>query len=107
MIQAVADGVIIDVRVVPRSGRSNVAGTRDGALLVRLTAPPVEGAANAELIAVIADALGIPKRNVTIVAGEHARRKRIKVAGVTEEEARTRLETEGSEWSESSHGGTK
>ena len=104
MIQAVADGVIIDVRVVPRSGRSNVAGTRDGALLVRLTAPPVEGAANAELIAVIADALGIPKRNVTIVAGEHARLKRIKVAGVTEAETRTRLEREG--W-ETSHGGTK
>jgi uncharacterized protein (TIGR00251 family) len=104
MIQTVADGVIIDVRVVPRSGRSNVAGTRAGALLVRLTAPPVEGAANAELVGVIADTLGVPKRSVTIVAGEHARRKRVKVAGVTEAETRTRLETKGSE---SSHGGTK
>ena len=91
MIQAVPDGVVIDVRVIPRSGRSGVDGIRDGALLVRLTAPPVEGAANAELVAVIADTLGVPKRNVTIVAGEHGRRKRIKVAGVAEADARGRL----------------
>jgi uncharacterized protein (TIGR00251 family) len=91
MIHVVQDGVVIDVRVSPRSGRSGIAGTRDGALLVRLTAAPVEGAANAELVAVIADALGVPKRDVTIVAGEHGRRKRIKVTGLAERDARERL----------------
>jgi uncharacterized protein (TIGR00251 family) len=91
MIHVVQDGVVIDVRVVPRSGRSGVAGTRDGALLVRVTAPPVEGAANDELIAVIGEALGVPKRAVTIVAGEHGRRKRVKVAGVSESDVRARL----------------
>lgn len=91
MIQTVADGVIVDVRVVPRSGRSGVDGTRDGALLVRVTAPPVEGAANDELIAVLADALDVPKRAVSVVSGGQSRRKRVKIAGVTEAETRTRL----------------
>ena len=76
--------VIIDVRVVPRAGKSGIAGTRDGALLVRLNALPVDGAANAELIQLFAKALGIPKRSVTIVSGERSRNKRVSVAGVTE-----------------------
>ncbi len=78
-------GVLIDVRVVPRSGRAGVAGTRDGALLVRLHAPPVEGAANAELVETISKALGVPKRAVSIVSGERGRLKRVRVEGVTEE----------------------
>jgi uncharacterized protein (TIGR00251 family) len=77
--------VILDVRVIPRASRPGLAGTRDGALLVRLSAPPVEGAANAELVQVLAKALDIPKRQVTIVAGERGRVKRIKVEGVTAE----------------------
>ena len=60
----------IDVRVIPRAGRSGIAGLRDGALLVRLAAAPVDGAANDELIALIARALHIPKRDITIVSGE-------------------------------------
>ena len=91
MIHAVSDGVVIDVRVVPRSGRSGVAGTRNDALLVRLNAPPVEGAANAELIEVIATALGVPKRAVALVAGERSRQKRVKVAGIALGEAEARL----------------
>ena len=55
---------------------------RGDAFLVRLKAPPVDGAANAELIRVIASALGVPARNVSIVGGEHARQKRIAVDGV-------------------------
>ena len=74
---------MIDVRVIPRAGRSGVAGTREGALLVRLTAPPVDGAANAELIDVIATALHVPKRAVSLVAGDRSRRKRLRVEGVT------------------------
>jgi uncharacterized protein (TIGR00251 family) len=75
--------VILDVRVIPRASRPGLAGTRDGALLVRLSAPPVEGAANAELIQVLAKALGVPKRQVTIVAGERGRLKRVRVEGLT------------------------
>ena len=91
MIASVPDGVVIDVRVVTRAGRSGVDGVRDGSLLVRLLAPPIEGAANAELIEVIADALEVPRREVTLVSGDRSRRKRVHVVGVSEEEARRKL----------------
>jgi uncharacterized protein (TIGR00251 family) len=76
---------VIDVRVIPRAGKSGIAGMRGDALLVRLNAPPVDGAANAELIEVLADALEIPKRAVSIVAGERSRQKRVRLDGVTQE----------------------
>jgi uncharacterized protein (TIGR00251 family) len=79
--------VILDVRVIPRAARPGLAGTRHGAILVRLSAPPVEGAANAELIQVLAKALDVPKRQVTIVAGERGRLKRVRVEGLTAERA--------------------
>lgn len=72
----------LDVRVIPRAGRSGFAGLRDGALLVRLAAAPVDGAANDELIALVARALDIPKRDVSIVGGDRSRSKRIRVAGI-------------------------
>ena len=73
------------MRVIPRASKAGIAGTRDGALLVRLNSPPVEGAANSELIQVISDALGVPKRSIAIVSGQRSRLKRIRVEGVTEE----------------------
>lgn len=91
MISSTADGVVIAVRVIPRAGRAGVAGTRDGALLVRLNAPPVEGAANVELIEVLAEALDVPKRNLTIVTGASSRQKRVRVTGVTADHAASRL----------------
>ena len=77
------NGVIINVRVVPRASRSGPAGVRDGALLLRLHAPPVEGAANAEVVDVLADLLGVARTSVTILSGHHNRRKRVEVAGIT------------------------
>ena len=70
------------MRVVPRAGRSGVAGLRDGALLVRLAAAPVDGAANAELIDVLARALDVPKRSIEIDAGDRSRSKRVRVDGM-------------------------
>jgi uncharacterized protein (TIGR00251 family) len=55
---------------------------RDGAYLIRLNAPPVGGAANAELVELLADLLGIPKRDVTIVSGERSRLKRVRIVGI-------------------------
>jgi uncharacterized protein YggU (UPF0235/DUF167 family) len=55
---------------------------RDGALLIRLAAAPVDGAANAELIELLARALDTPKRNITIVGGERSRSKRVRIAGM-------------------------
>jgi uncharacterized protein (TIGR00251 family) len=84
-------GTFIDVRVIPRARRSGLAGTRDGALLVRLHAPPVEGAANAELVEVVAAALDVPRRTVAIVAGERSRQKRVHVSGIDAATAASRL----------------
>ena len=67
--------------MIPRAGRSGIAGLRGGALLVRLAAAPVDGAANAELIDVLAKALAIPKRSIEIVAGERSRSKRVRITG--------------------------
>jgi uncharacterized protein len=77
-----ADGAVrLAIRVVPRAGRNALDGvTEAGALRVRLTAPPVEGAANAALIAFLADALGVPKRSITLVRGERGRDKVIEIA---------------------------
>ncbi|MSO45153.1 MAG: DUF167 domain-containing protein [Acidobacteria bacterium] len=91
MIEADAQGIVITIRVIPRASPSGVAGTRDGAVLVRLNAPPVEGAANAELVHLIAKALGVPKRAVTILSGERNRTKRVQVAGIDAATATTRL----------------
>ena len=91
MITGVPGGVVLEVRVIPRAGRSCLDGTRDGALLVRLKAPPVDGAANAELIEVLSRALGVPKRALTIVAGDRGRVKRVRVDGVTTDVVAARI----------------
>lgn len=77
------DGAVFSVRVIPRGGRSAIAGTRDAALLVRLASAPVDGAANEDLVATLARGLGRPRRDIRIVSGERARTKRVLVAGMT------------------------
>ena len=76
-------GAVLDVRVIPRAARTEVAGTRDGALLVRLNAPPVDGAANLELLAFLARTLGVPKSQLALISGERGRTKRVRVKGAT------------------------
>jgi uncharacterized protein (TIGR00251 family) len=80
--------VILDVKVIPRAGRTALAGTRDGSILIRLAAAPVDGAANAELIAFLSTLLDVPKRDITIVSGETSRQKRVRIDGVTAEAVR-------------------
>jgi uncharacterized protein (TIGR00251 family) len=77
-----ADGVTLAVRVIPRAGRTGVAGTRGGALLVRLAAPPVEGAANDALVDFLARAFDRPKRAIRIVSGHSSRDKRVTIDGL-------------------------
>ena len=81
----------LEIRVIPRAGRSGFAGLRDGALLVRLAAAPVDGAANDELIALLAKTLHIPKRDITILSGERSRSKRIRIAGIDRDQALAKL----------------
>ena len=71
----------VDIRLVPRGGRDAIVGERDGAVLIRVSAPPVEGRANAALIAFVAKTLRVPKSSVRIVRGETSRDKAIAVDG--------------------------
>jgi uncharacterized protein (TIGR00251 family) len=90
-IRQTSVGVEIDVHVVPRQRQTGIAGTRGDAILIRLAAAPIEGAANDELIAFVAERTGVPRRSVRIVAGGHSRRKRVAIAGLTVEVVRDRL----------------
>ena len=83
------------VRVIPRASKPGIAGTRGRALLVRLQSPPVEGAANAELIEIIAKAFGVPKRSVSIASGEHAKLKRLTIDGIDQSRGETALQSLG------------
>lgn len=85
------DGVILPIRAVPRAPRDALAGVSDGALRVRIAAPPVEGAANKALLAFLAATLDLPRRDLTLLAGEKGRHKRVLVRGLTGVEVLTRL----------------
>ena len=74
--------VTFAVRVAARASRSEISGEHDGALRVRIAAPPVDGAANRELTRVIARALKVPQNAVEIIAGTNSKNKTIRVSGV-------------------------
>ena len=86
-----AGAVRFSVHVRPRSSRSAILGVRDGALDVAITAQPAEGAANAELIKLLARALDVRRGDVSIVAGASSRGKLIEVNGMKTVDARARL----------------
>jgi len=79
------------IHVQPRAKHTEIVGWHGDAIKVRLAAPPVDGAANDELVAFLADELGVPRSSVEIVAGQTSRRKRVAVAGVKREEVLMRL----------------
>lgn len=86
------NGVTLAVHVVPRSARNEIVGLHGQALRIRVNAPPVGGAANAVLVATIAEALGVPRRQVEIVSGHASRRKVLRVVGLSEAEVQRWLE---------------
>jgi len=75
--------VSLSVRVSPRASRNAIEGEHQGALKVRLTAPPVDDRANDALRRLLAERLNVPVSAVRIVAGEKSRTKRVEIAGVT------------------------
>lgn len=79
------------MHVVPRSRTTEIAGQYGDAIRIRLAAPPVDGAANAELVRFLAERLGVKRRDVTIIGGTTGRRKTVAVEGVTTERARQLL----------------
>jgi uncharacterized protein (TIGR00251 family) len=74
--------VRFEVRVQPRASRTEIAGEYNGAIKVRLSAPPVDGAANDALVDLLAEKLSVPRRDVSIVSGASSRSKTVAVAGV-------------------------
>ena len=73
-------GVVLDIHVIPRASRTAVDGVYDGALKIRLHAPPVDGQANQALIEWLADRLGIARRDIELLRGATARRKQLRVS---------------------------
>ncbi len=83
--------LIVSVRVTPRA-RRNALAFEDGILRVWLMAPPVEGAANAALLALLAERVGLPKRAVTLVRGETSREKVVAIEGISALEFNQRIQ---------------
>jgi len=79
-------GITFPVRVQPRASKNEIVGEYDGALKIKLTAPPVEGEANEALINFLAQFLKIPRKDVILVKGETARHKTIAVNGINREQ---------------------
>ena len=74
------DTLVLSLRVQPRASRDGVAGDEGDRLRLRLAAPPVDGAANDRLLRFLADAFGVPRSDVTLLAGHSARQKRVAVS---------------------------
>lgn len=83
--------MILTIKVVPRASKPGIAVEPDGSLKVRIQSPPVDGAANAELVEVLAEAFDLPRRAVTIVGGAHSRTKRVQFEGIDDQRVATAL----------------
>jgi uncharacterized protein (TIGR00251 family) len=75
------DCIYVNIYVQPRASKNGFAGIHDGALKLRITAPPVDGKANSMIIAILAKLLHIPKSNISLSSGQQSRRKRFKISG--------------------------
>jgi uncharacterized protein (TIGR00251 family) len=84
-------GAIIQVHASPRASKNQIQGLHGEALKIRLQAPPVDGKANETLIEFLAEMLGIPQRQITILAGQTSRQKRLGLQGITAEQVEIRL----------------
>jgi hypothetical protein len=80
------EGSVFKVRVQPRASRNELAGVFEGALRVRLTAPPVEGAANEACRTFLAERLGVPRSRVEVISGHTGRNKLVRVSNVNREQ---------------------
>ena len=77
---------LFSVRVMPRSSTTEIVGEHDGALKIKLKSPPVDGAANEELVRFLSKSLNVPRSNIEIISGQSSRTKRVRVSGISEYE---------------------
>lgn len=92
MIEACAGGVRLHLYVQPNGKKSEILGVHDGALKIRVQAPPVEGQANEAVTAFIAQVLGVPRKKVSLIRGAQSRQKTVEIDGITLEEMHIALE---------------
>jgi uncharacterized protein (TIGR00251 family) len=78
---------------VPRASRNGIVGIRDGRIVVRVTAPPVDGAATKAALSVLADALGVARTTIEVVSGQTSRNKAVTIGGLGAAEVFSRLAT--------------
>jgi len=87
------DGAItFDVRVIPRSSKSEIVGEIDGVIKIKLKAPPVDGAANEELVKLLSKLIGVSKSAVEITNGKSGRTKRLRIIGINTKTLREALD---------------
>jgi uncharacterized protein (TIGR00251 family) len=86
-------GALIKIRVIPRAGHTKLAGRRGDAVLIRVAAAPVDEAANHELTTFLAQLLDVPRRTITIEAGQRSRDRRVRVSDLSDEQLNARLAT--------------
>ncbi len=79
------NAIIFAVRVVPRASKSEIVGEHNGTLKVRIASPPIDGAANAELIKIFAKFFGVSKSQIEIIGGQTSKTKQIKIVNLTAE----------------------
>ncbi len=84
-------GVVLSVRVQPRSSRNEVVGEYNGAIKIKVKSPPVEGAANDALIAYLSKLLKRPKSSITIFSGHRSKEKRLRIDGISVQEVERAL----------------
>jgi uncharacterized protein (TIGR00251 family) len=82
------DGITVEVRVEPRSSKKGIAGVLENVVKVKLTAPPVGGEANEQLIEVMSEAAGVRKSAVRIVRGHSSKNKVIEIRGISDIQSR-------------------
>lgn len=82
---------MVAIKLQPRASRNEIRGEQGGELRGRVTAPPVDAAANEALVRLLAEVLGCSRGQVALVRGQTSRHKQVRVAGVTVETARERL----------------
>jgi uncharacterized protein (TIGR00251 family) len=76
-----SDGIVLSLHIQPRASKNELCGVQDNALKVRLTSPPVDGAANKLCREFLADVFKVPKSSVEIISGETSRHKRVRISG--------------------------
>jgi uncharacterized protein (TIGR00251 family) len=74
------------IKLIPRSSRNEILGREGDGYKVKVTSPPVEGMANKALIVLLAEKLGVPKRDIEITAGNTSRMKTVRIYGMTQED---------------------